>query len=170
MSENEFWIRGCEITKHKPENSYRIGLRRFRGLFGTTPPICSFIWARIAARNAHPPYSQPVHLLYALIFLKLYGTEEENKALTGKDEKTFRKWSWTYIELMARHLHMVGIPHYFISELFRPIALLTICKFVDIVSRTNFTSCCWPVLLRLVGRNGLSNSRTNAIRSLLFLS
>jgi hypothetical protein len=108
MSEDEFYVQGCNITKHKPSNSYRIGIRRFRGLFGSTPQICSIIWARIAADNAHPAGSQPVHLLYALLLLKTYGTEEECKAMTGRDEKTFRKWAWMYIDLMARHVHSIS--------------------------------------------------------------
>jgi hypothetical protein len=35
------------------------------------------------------------------IFFKVYGNEHTHHAIVGVDEKTFRKWSWTYIYLLA---------------------------------------------------------------------
>ncbi len=57
--------------------------RRFRQLFGIPPWICSKIWTFLAARNALPPNAKPRHLLCALLFLKVYGTEEVHSAFMG---------------------------------------------------------------------------------------
>ncbi|CAK4151827.1 unnamed protein product [Aphanomyces euteiches] len=45
------------------------------------------------SRSQRPPNTTPQHLLWALMFLKTYATEGEYHALTGADEKTFRKRS-----------------------------------------------------------------------------
>lgn len=108
MSEAEFWSLGCEITKHKTSGSYNVGLRRFRSLFGTTPAICGLIWNRLAVHCGHPHGSHPEHLLYSLMLLKSYPTESQMRAMTGRDEKTLRKWAWIYIDLMALHLRAVA--------------------------------------------------------------
>jgi hypothetical protein len=50
---------------------------RFRSHFGTTP------------------------ILWALLLLKLYLPENVNAAMTGPDEKTFRKWSWLVVGLIS---------------------------------------------------------------------
>lgn len=107
MSEAEFWSLDCELTKHNANGSYIVGLRRYRSLFGTTPAICSLVWNRLAMHCGHPHGSKPEHLLYALLLLKLYPTESHLRAITGRDEKTLRKWAWTYINLMAFHLRTV---------------------------------------------------------------
>ena len=38
----------------------------------------------------------------ALLYLKVYSTEEVYHAISGADEKTFRKWSWIYVSLIAK--------------------------------------------------------------------
>jgi hypothetical protein len=43
----------------------------------------------------------PVHLLWALMFLKQYNKEEVNASMAGCDEKTFRLWSWLVIRVIA---------------------------------------------------------------------
>ena len=44
---------------------------------------------------------KPVYLLWALLFLKCYNTNTRNAAITGVDEKTFRHWSWIFVEAIA---------------------------------------------------------------------
>lgn len=103
MSEAEFCVLGCKLTKHNANGSYAVGLRRFRGLFGCNPMICSIVWNLLTVHCG----SHPEHLLYALLLLKTYPTETTMRAITGRDEKTLRKWAWTYINLMAIHLRAV---------------------------------------------------------------
>ena len=52
---------------------------------------------RCAGRCPHPK-----HLLWSLLFLKIYGVEEVHAARVGCDEKTFRKWAWLYAEAVAK--------------------------------------------------------------------
>ena len=39
--------------------------------------------------------------MWALLLLKVYATKHVNPVLSGDDEKTFRKWSWCFIHLIA---------------------------------------------------------------------
>ena len=45
--------------------------------------------------------ARPEHLLWALLFLKLYELEPVNASLARCDEKTFRKWSWLFVEAIG---------------------------------------------------------------------
>jgi hypothetical protein len=103
-----FWESGHTITKHNTEGSIEVGMRRFRALFGCTPDICAWMWNYWVRNNLLPVNSQPIHLLYGLLHLKIYAIEEVYKSMTGADEKTFRKWAWTFIELMAYELDVVS--------------------------------------------------------------
>ena len=63
--------------------------RRFRAMFGVSAKVCATAWGEI--RKFCPSRTKPMHLLYGLLFLKVYGTESVHSALVGCDEKTFRK-------------------------------------------------------------------------------
>jgi len=73
--------------------------RRFSALFGATPTVCAIAWSRI--QPSAPVHSHPKHLMWALLFLKLYATEHVNSALVGVDEKTWRKWIWTIVPIIS---------------------------------------------------------------------
>ena len=45
--------------------------RKYRGFFGICPTITLVVWDKIQFNSI-----KPVHLLYALMFLKVYATEE----------------------------------------------------------------------------------------------
>jgi hypothetical protein len=77
----------------------RTGDRIFRSFFGVTPDICSTVWNLLL--DKHPTGCEPKHLLMALRFLKGYCTEHENASLFHVDEKTYRKWQWIYVKLIA---------------------------------------------------------------------
>ena len=73
--------------------------RRFRQNFGVGPRVVAYLWDML------DPYStigieglSPEHLLWSLLFLKVYAKESIHCAMAGRvDEKTFRKWSWLFI-------------------------------------------------------------------------
>ena len=83
----------------RTRRSKAVGDRRFRGLFGTTPAVCSRLWFLVLP-NA-PEKSRPADLLWALLFLKVYACEYVNAIVAGVDEKTFRKWSWCFVKLLS---------------------------------------------------------------------
>ena len=79
--------------------------RRFQAFYGTYPFIAAILWYELAV--AHPWTQrqngcQPEHLLWALLFLKTYATENLLSAVIGTDEKTYRKWVWFILEGLSR--------------------------------------------------------------------
>jgi hypothetical protein len=84
---------------NNPDGSKRTGDRRFRAMFGCLPGHCAILWNTI--NDEHPIGGEPKHLLYALMFLKVYGTEHVHSSIAKCDEKTFRKWAWAYVELLS---------------------------------------------------------------------
>jgi hypothetical protein len=75
-------------------------LRRFKAFFGVQPARASEVWSLLLGHNLMPPKALPVHLLWALLFLKLYGTEDVNAGMIGHDEGTIRKWVWLLVKAM----------------------------------------------------------------------
>ena len=45
--------------------------------------------------------SKVKHLLWALLFLKVYATDTISAALAGCCECTFRKWVWPFVEAIG---------------------------------------------------------------------
>ena len=76
--------------------------RKFRSIFGASSGVVADIWNRIVEKNAgdfDQPGAEPKHLLWALVFLKCYSTEEIHCALVGwPSTNTFRKWSWYFVK------------------------------------------------------------------------
>ena len=79
--------------------------RRFRSFFGTSPHVCVQLWDLLNPFEEMAPDNpglQVEHLLWALLFLKLYAEESVHCGLVGGvDKKTFRKWSWLFIEYIS---------------------------------------------------------------------
>ena len=92
-----FWTAGHMITGHDVDGSLSLGYRRFRAFFGTSPLVCVIAWNIMSMARS----SRPEHLLWALLLLKRYSVENINATLTGVSEKTFRKWSHIFINLLA---------------------------------------------------------------------
>lgn len=61
--------------------------------------MCSILWALIEENVTES--CEPKHLLWTLCFLKLYNAETINRAIFGTDEKTFSKYVWILIGLLA---------------------------------------------------------------------
>lgn len=78
----------------------RTALERFKATFGTSPQVCSLLWDMID-RTWMPNGSRPVHLLWALMLLKLYCAESVLSALANAHEQTFRKWAWIFVDAIA---------------------------------------------------------------------
>lgn len=75
--------------------------RRFRSHFGTTPALCAYLWDRIDKLSL-PAGAKWYHLLWALLFLKLYATEEVLSGMVGGvDEKTYRRWTWEILRALS---------------------------------------------------------------------
>ena len=120
VSANAFLRHGLDIIRTKSSKckprSEDIALRRFRSNFGTSPEICSNVYARILfQRKAYLPGNvAPKHLLWALHLMKTYDTENVIAGHCDTDEKTFRFWAWLMIAEMSR-LASVEVSHDHIS-------------------------------------------------------
>jgi len=75
--------------------------RRFRAMFGVPSTICPLLWHQMHLRGTLPKKGQPKHLLWALMFLKLYEVELAMAARCGVDEKTYRKWVWAFLPALS---------------------------------------------------------------------
>jgi hypothetical protein len=73
---------------------------RFLGLFGAPSVVIAEIWQRIVPMVEEKTYRK--HLLWGLLFLKVYSTEEVHCALVGHPtKKEFRQKSWHIVEMVA---------------------------------------------------------------------
>ena len=79
--------------------------RAFRGYFSLTPSLCVHVWDEI--ENLLPRGGKPFHLLWGLLYLKVYASEDVLVAFANTTRKTFRKWSKIVTKLMA-HLNYVS--------------------------------------------------------------
>lgn len=93
-----FWTEGLKLANHDLGNSTLTGYRKFRSFYGIAPDVFSLLWKKISEK---PPGSEPKHLLWCMFYLKNYNKEHVNAAIANVDEKTFRLWTWRFIELLA---------------------------------------------------------------------
>ncbi len=66
--------------------------RRFIGLFGIGPKLCSWYYRQLELKGLIPPKFKPVHFLWMLHFLYAYSTEIQNASWFNCCENTYRKW------------------------------------------------------------------------------
>ena len=76
--------------------------RRFREAFGTSSWIAFLLWCYLDVENEGPAGGERQHLLWALLFLKTYGTSVDLAGRCGVDAKTFQKWMWLFVEKLAK--------------------------------------------------------------------
>lgn len=76
--------------------------RRWMSAFGANPDVCCILWNKIKPLATMPSGVKAKHLLWGLIFLNVYDTEENLAQRVGNvDEKTFRKWSHLFVEAIS---------------------------------------------------------------------
>eukprot|EP00171_Calliarthron_tuberculosum_P006568 IDg6568t1 len=92
------WLAHASL-KRAPGLNQCTAERRFRALYGVSPRVCATVWNLITSDL--PPHASPKHLLWGLLFLKLYASENVHARIVGADEKTFRLWQWKMVKLIA---------------------------------------------------------------------
>ena len=97
----EFGMEFCSKKKASYRHKSDSHMRTFKQWFGCSPAVLMKCWLLLVKYNRLESGATPSHLLWACLFLKVYGKESIHAALAGCDEKTFRKWSWTMIEAIA---------------------------------------------------------------------
>lgn len=77
--------------------------RRCLAFFGANATVIATIWNKIVDDGNLDRLARPKHLLWALLFLKLYDTEDVHCRIVGwVDPKTFREWSWYFVEKISQ--------------------------------------------------------------------
>ena len=72
--------------------------RRFRACFGASSIVVADLWNKIVAQAPVAEGGQPKHLLWALVHLKVYSTEEIHCSIVGwPSVRTFAKWAWYFV-------------------------------------------------------------------------
>lgn len=73
--------------------------RRFKSSFGVPPDVCVILWRHIFDNVMSS--TVPIHLLWALFFMKLYNNLDTNSSIAGVDHKTFQKHIWDVITALS---------------------------------------------------------------------
>ena len=103
--ERAFINHGLKLMNRDTMGGRKVFDRRFRAFFGVKPMVVVLVWRLLKKQNWF--YKNKVkepnkeHLLWALRFMKSYSTEEVHAAEVQKVEKTWRKWTWLYLEGIA---------------------------------------------------------------------
>ena len=86
------------LNRQSAETTSATGLRRFKAMLGVSHTLAGLLW--IAAFD-ETYGTEPKHLLWSLMFLKLYSSENVLASIAGVDEKTFRKWTWHWVRILS---------------------------------------------------------------------
>ena len=81
MSSGKIWEIGCQICEHQSRKDNNNGNRKFRNFFGTSSTVCAILWEELQTQFSGG--TEPKHLLWSLLFLRQYHTENQNAALVG---------------------------------------------------------------------------------------
>ena len=88
--------------------------RRFREFFGISVVVAKSVWRRLSSISQIPFGGEPKHMLWALLFMKVYPKEGVMcKLINVKDPKTFRGRVKDFIEAIA-DLESDVVSHYFL--------------------------------------------------------
>jgi len=72
--------------------------KRIRSLFGAPCDVIANLWERVEP-CVDKAGADRKHLLWALVFLKVYASEEVHCAIVGwPNPKSYREWSWYFVE------------------------------------------------------------------------
>lgn len=103
-SPEAFLFHAREIWKRNPykQRAFSTEDREFREHFGCSIDVCLSLWNSMEETGYLPPNGRLEHLLWGLMFLKIYGTERVMCSMAGgPDKDTFRKWSWLFVDAIA---------------------------------------------------------------------
>lgn len=105
----EFKEAGSKIMRRDPKGcSVAVFEDRWITFFGVPLPVVVTTWELLAieVNDERMGFAKPWHLLWGLMWLKMYGNESEMAALCGGsdfavNEKTYCKWAHLFIECIS---------------------------------------------------------------------
>ena len=112
VSINDIVLTALPLMNRRAEGSEEILIRRFRSQFGIDPSNV-LVLCRLLEKHRQlifDPKGSELHLkrlFWTLEFLKTYANEEAMSSKFGIDPKTYRKWIWINIKMIANLAHKV---------------------------------------------------------------
>ena len=136
LSAAQFLDHGNRLTNRGPYQTSVAGqaarksdIDRFVTYFGVTPFVTAKIWQCLLHHDFMPDKGTASHLLWALMLLKLYSTEEVLAGIANVTAKTFRKWSQRFVLAISQlKPHVVSCFLYFCYFLFTKKFNLPSCR------------------------------------------
>ena len=99
---DEFRILGLSMAGKPTGGSISRQERHFKSFFGTSWVVCADAWLQIFPDLiGENKFLKKKHMLWGLLFLKMYHTETVHSGMVGCDEKTFSKWVWKILTALA---------------------------------------------------------------------
>ena len=99
VSEGCFEATGCRIVFNDGSNRIRTQtrMRSFLAMFGINPFHMLLIWRKLREHRHLPRGALPMHMLWALMFLKTNCGEAMLEKVVQATAKTIRKWKWKFV-------------------------------------------------------------------------
>ena len=94
----QMWQRDPDVERASSSEE-----KDFRSHFGCSPPVCATLWNHLKVTDLLPEGGTQDHLLWSLMFLKVYGKQRQMCTLAGGvDHDTFRKWTWLFLDAIVQ--------------------------------------------------------------------
>ena len=71
---------------------------RFKNMFGISPFACSWLWGQLQDFKLLDNIVEPIHLLWALLFLRQYMTDRVMAAFVRRHEQTVEKYVMSVVQ------------------------------------------------------------------------
>ena len=82
--------------------------RHFRAMFGVSSRTAYLLWITLDIDVIGPRGGKRIHLLWMLMFLKEYCTQDSLSGICGVTRKTFRQWVDVFLDRVS-NLNLVSI-------------------------------------------------------------
>ena len=99
LTEEAFLHLGTQVITKATTRDSSVDDRTYKAFFGVSAGIVAECWEAIEC--SLPKGKHPKHILWALLFMKLYLPEDATIAILGTSKPTMRKWVWTVIRAIA---------------------------------------------------------------------
>lgn len=96
VNEGTFWgfLESLNVHREGNQKDHRL----FRALFGCPPLVCVDLWETCSFTRG----TAPKHMMWSLLFLKVYATEDVLCSILRCCRRTFRKWLWPTVLAIAK--------------------------------------------------------------------
>ena len=81
--------------------------QRFKAFYGCSAGACAFVWRILFPHLEQELYgggARYYHLLWALMFVKLYNPVRTSASIVSVDEKTYNKWVWIVLKNISMYV------------------------------------------------------------------